>query len=118
MIAQHARAALHKPVHILEPVHYAFLPATKKRVLQSGEQEEYKASDALEQLFRDLYQKGCYKGASSHSGRRSYATHLIQGGAEIKDVSHLLGHDSVDFALPYLEPSKENLRKAFEVALQ
>lgn len=35
----------------------------------------------------------------------------------IEDVSALLGHGCVDFTLPYLEPSKESLRKAFEVAL-
>ncbi len=94
-----------------------FVLATKKRVLKSGVTESYRCSDALEQLFRDLYKSGGYTGASSHSGRRSYATHLIQGGAEIEDVSALLGHGSVDFTLPYLEPSKESLRKAFEVAL-
>jgi len=94
-----------------------FAFARKKRTLQDGTEEEYPACDALEQLFRNLYLSGGYKGASSHSGRRSFATSLIQQGAEIEDVSRLLGHADVDFTLPYLEPSKEEIRRAFEIAL-
>lgn len=69
-----------------------FAMARKKRTLESGEQEEYLACDALEQLFRDLYKMGGMKGASSHSGRRSYATRLVENGVSIEDVSKLLGH--------------------------
>lgn len=94
-----------------------FALARKKRTLQDGTEEEYPACDALEQLFRNLYLSGGYKGASSHSGRRSFATSLIQQGAEIEDVSRLLGHADVDFTLPYLEPSKDEIRRAFEIAL-
>lgn len=69
-----------------------FALASKKRVLESGAHEVYLAADALEQLFRDLYQMGGLKGASSHSGRRSYATRLVESGVDIEDVSRLLGH--------------------------
>jgi len=94
-----------------------FALVRKKRVLESGEQEEYQACDALEQTFRHLYKISGMKGASSHSGRRTFATRLIESGVDIEDVSHLLGHTSVDFTLPYLETSKVSLRSAFNVAL-
>lgn len=95
-----------------------FAMAAKKRVLESGESETYLAADALEQLFRDLYQMGGLTGASSHSGRRSYATRLVEGGVDIEDVSRLLGHTDLDFTRIYVEPSKENIRLAFESALE
>ncbi len=94
-----------------------FAMARKKRVLESGEREEYLACDTLEGVFRELYKKGGMRGASSHSGRRSYASRLMETGADIEDVSRLLGHGSVDFSRPYLQPSKASIRRAFELAL-
>lgn len=69
-----------------------FAMARKKRVLETGALEIYLACDALEQVFRDLYQMGGMRGASSHSGRRGYATKLMESGVSIEDVSKLLGH--------------------------
>ena len=89
-----------------------FVLARKKRTLQDGTEEEYPACDALEQLFRNLYLSGGYKGASSYSGRRSFATSLIQDRGCFPAPGA-----SVDFTLPYLEPSKAEIRKAFESAL-
>lgn len=94
-----------------------FAMARKKRVLESGEEEEYLACDSLEQLFRDLYASGGYKGASSHSGRRSFATRLVESGVDIEDVSQLLGHQHLDFTRIYVMPSQEAIREAFEAAL-
>lgn len=47
------------------------------------------AADVLEQLFRDLYASGGMRGASNHSGRRSYVTRLVESGVSIEDVSRL-----------------------------
>lgn len=94
-----------------------FALARKKRVLETGEQEEYQACDALEQTFRHLYKISGMKGASSHSGRRTFASRLVEGGVPIEDVSHLLGHASIDFTYPYLETKPENIRAAFQLAL-
>ena len=94
-----------------------FALATKKRVLETGEKVEYMASDALEQLFRHLYKIAGMRGASSHSGRRSYASRLVENGVDIEDVSRLLGHTDLDYTLIYVSPSKAAVREAFELAL-
>ena len=94
-----------------------FALARKKRVLESGVELEYKACDALEQLFRHLYKISGMKGASSHSGRRSYASRLVEAGVDIEDVSRLLGHTDLDYTLIYVAPPKETIREAFEKAL-
>ena len=57
------------------------------------------------------------KGASSHSGRRSYASRLVESGVDIEDVSRLLGHTDLDYTLIYVSPPKAVIREAFELAL-
>lgn len=89
----------------------------KKRRLETGVIEEYWAADGLEQWFRTFYPRAGLRGATSHSGRRGLSTHLLEDGADIEDVSRLLGHQDLDYLRPYTEPSKEAIRHAFELAL-
>ncbi len=89
----------------------------KRRRLSSGVIEEYWAADGLEQWFRTFYPRAGLRGATSHSGRRGLSTHLLEDGADLEDVSRVLGHQSLDYLRPYTEPSKEAIRHAFEVAL-
>ncbi len=61
-------------------------------------------------LFRQIYQDAKVL-ASSHSGRRSFATNLLQRGADVKSLQHLMGHSHVQTTLGYVEASPERLRK-------
>lgn len=94
-----------------------FTLVTKRRKLESGVTEEYLACDPLENLFRNLYRSAGLRGASSHSGRRYYATTLLRQGASIETIAHLLGHADVDYSYPYTEPDRATLIRAFEIAL-
>lgn len=67
----------------------------KNRKLVSGEIEEYLACDPLENCFRRLYRSAGLFGASSHSGRRFYASMLMRDGVDIETISYLLGHESI-----------------------
>lgn len=42
---------------------------------------------------------------------------LMRDGVDIETISYLLGHESVDNSMPYLEPLDEDVRLAFERAL-
>jgi integrase/recombinase XerC len=53
---------------------------------------------------------------SPHVLRHSYATHLLNKGAEINAVKDLLGHSSLAATQVYTHNSMEKLKKAFDQA--
>lgn len=61
-------------------------------------------------LFHAIYQDAGVP-ASSHSGRRSFATNLLQLGADVKSLQLLMGHSHVQTTLSYVDASPERLRK-------
>ncbi len=44
---------------------------------------------------------GIYKRITSHIFRHSYATHLLQGGIDLRSIQELLGHKSVETTMIY-----------------
>jgi integrase/recombinase XerD len=67
--------------------------------------------NTLQQLFHRLYERARLHGASSHSGRRTFATTLIEKGVDIKAVSTLMGHSSIAMTAQYVENNPVRLKQ-------
>lgn len=67
--------------------------------------------NTLQQLFHRLYRWALLQGASSHSGRRTFATRLIEKGTDIKAVSTLMGHASIGMTAQYVEDNPLRLKQ-------
>lgn len=57
---------------------------------------------------------GLEKQISPHTFRHSFATHLIEGGAGIRQVQELLGHESILTTEIYTHLNSEHLRRTVE----
>ena len=58
--------------------------------------------NTMQMLIKRLYDKAGIKGAKSHSGRRTFATRLIEAGYDIKSVSVLMGHANIQTTSRYI----------------
>jgi integrase/recombinase XerD len=67
--------------------------------------------NTMQMLFKRMYIWAGLDQASSHSGRRTFATSQIEAGTDIKAVSTLMGHASVAMTARYVEDNPIRLRR-------
>jgi len=64
-------------------------------------------SRSLRRIIKDRF------GVNPHRFRHTFATHLLEAGADIMVVNRLLGHKSVETTMVYLNISMQHIRDSF-----
>jgi integrase/recombinase XerD len=66
-------------------------------------------------VIKDLAAKiGLKKSISPHTFRHSFATHLIEGGADLRAVQEMLGHESITTTEIYTHLDRDYLRQVVQ----
>lgn len=72
-------------------------------------------ANTMTQHFLYLYRAAGIDGASSHSGRRTFATSIASKGTSLRVLMRLMGHRNVSTTAVYIDANDNMLRNAVEL---
>jgi integrase/recombinase XerD len=99
-------------IYVIEVRNYQIIKAGFENYLFLNRRGSKLSREMIFTIVKDLATKaGLDKNISPHTFRHSFATHLVDGGADLRAVQEMLGHESIITTEIYTHLSKEYLRQ-------
>lgn len=116
-VGEEAMLALGRYLHAGRPVLCrGTVPSRDDRLFVSRRGRPLSGSDVRRRLERHLAAIDAPMGVSPHTLRHSFATHLLEGGADLRSIQELLGHASLTTTQVYTHVSASHLRAVYRRA--
>jgi len=112
-VGRHARAALESYLVRVRP---GLLVGSQPGVFLNARGGRLSRQSAWTILRTAAERAGVAAEVSPHTLRHSFATHLLDGGADVRVVQELLGHASVTTTQVYTKVTVEHLREVYALA--
>jgi len=103
----------------------AYVTKGRVRLLRQSEEKALFLNQRGERLTRQglwlivkgyVRQAGIKVAVTPHTLRHSFATHMLRGGADLRNVQELLGHANIATTQVYTQVSNERLREVYDEA--
>ena len=98
--------------HQLQQDDYIFFSASNNIKYKKG--EKHLGFHTIEEYFKKGFNWIGIKGASTHSFRRSMATHLLNNGFTLKEIMDVTGHKNIATLQEYLDTDKNKTHKKYK----
>lgn len=113
LLGSHATRALHRWLAVRKPAP-RLPPASAKAVFLNKHGSRLTARSVGRMLEKYLAAAGLDPKIHPHTLRHTFATHLLNRGADIRSVQELLGHASITTTQIYTHITNERLREAYD----